>query len=71
MREVARSGKLLAAQQKLPKMAMTGMIFYSIENASHFLPFLAIFCFTKLPKMATICCMIEVAINGNKWLHLN
>ena len=76
MRVVAGSGKhgcatswqkwkLLAAQQKLPKMAITGTIFYSIENASHsFLLFLAIFRFTKLPKMATICCMIEVVING-------
>ena len=41
------------------------------EKLSHFfLPFLAIFCFTKLPQMATTCFMTEVAKNGNKWLHI-
>jgi len=47
------------------------------ELKSLFLPFLAIFCFPKLPQMATTCfvtattCfMTEVAKNGNKWLHI-
>ena len=31
---------------------------------------LAIFRFTKLPKMATICCMTEAAKNGDKWFHI-
>ena len=59
-------------------MAIRELICYSIENFSHFLPFLSIFSFTKLPKMATICCMTVVAINdctlnaknGNKRINL-
>ena len=35
------------------------------ENLSHSLPFLTIYCFTKLPQMATTCFMSEVTKNGN------
>ena len=39
------------------------------ELKSLFLPFLAIFCFIKLPQTATTCFMTEVAKNGNYVLH--
>ena len=41
------------------------------ENLSHYLPFLTIFCFTKLPQMATTYFMTEVAKNGNLNGNLN
>ena len=39
------------------------------ELESLLLSFLAILCFTKLPKMATICHMTVVAKNGNYLAH--